>query len=521
MTMIAAFLFLLLSCAGIIPSTNGFIPQIKCSKAHCRISNQFRPLKMKATKGLEESSRRISQSKVSAVSIATMNELSAELQSSSFLEDFLVPVVCTACLITGNTVGASMLVLPELAAGPGMTITTCLFLTMYIINLISGLAIADIAIQQKEESGTEAPSSFKAFAESTLDNPLAPYIISLICISMNTLVLTFDNLRASQLGQEIFHIDPQVGSLVWAAMVAAIVGTQSAPNLSKASSVLVLVLFCTFGAILLPGLANVADPLSLFTSSLPWGSEGGSLLSADIFEQVGYAGPVILTSLVWQNITPTVVRVLGYDRTKTTSAILLGTILPVLMYIAWCISVLGGGVDMSSIGLDGPLLTIFSFVTVSGSCLGTATSMAEEFDTYLIPDKKSTIQKGAETVVLEKQQATQDSKESLFSPQAVAATMAVSLALGQFFSDDVTSLLKLAGSFGSPLLYGAIPVWMAYTQQNQRQQQTAESASQNSLVPGGYATLACLGLVSFGYVGTGIWQGMGQVVAPLTSTIAI
>ena len=526
-----------------VSSAQGFSPQqlqqcshskMTCRTSTCSYIQRPQRLEMQPMNTLEESSSsssargRLAQSKVSAVSIATATMDESLLASdddklgleSGFLQTFILPVIYSACMITGNTVGASMLVLPELASGLGMTVTTGVFVTMYLINLVSGLVIADIAIKQKEVSGEEAPSSFKAFAETTfVNNPIAPYLISLICICMNTCVLTFDNLRASQLSHNIFGVDSSIALVIWTTLFASIVSTQTATNISKASSALVLVLFATFGAILLPGLANVStDPVSLFTSSMPsW----DTTIETNLLGQIGYAGPVILTSLVWQNITPTIVRILDYDRTKTMSAIALGTIMPVMMYIAWCVAVLGGGIDMSSVGLDGPLLTIFSFVTVSGSCLGTATSMSEEFDTYLNKSKNEK----QDVAATNSEGEVVDGKDSVFSLQAVIATMGASIVLGQFFSEDITSLLKLAGSYGTPLLYGAIPVLMAYTQ-NQRQQQghgsvTVSSPLPPSLVPGGYATLACLGTISFGYVGSEILQEVGQVLTPIASAIAI
>ena len=59
-------------------------------------------------------------------------------------------VLTTALLVTGNTVGAGALVLPELAAKPGFAISTAMFSVAYLINLMSGLILAEVAIKQHE-----------------------------------------------------------------------------------------------------------------------------------------------------------------------------------------------------------------------------------------------------------------------------------------------------------------------------------------------------------------------------------
>ena len=76
-----------------------------------------------------------------------------------------------------------MLVLPDVAAGPGMGITSGILCIAYLFNLISGLAIAQVAIQQHDTSGSDVPSSFKEFSEATL--PSAANIVSGISVFCN------------------------------------------------------------------------------------------------------------------------------------------------------------------------------------------------------------------------------------------------------------------------------------------------------------------------------------------------
>jgi tyrosine-specific transport protein len=449
--------------------------------------------------GLDEAARSARRYMMSTISTEDVSmdfkQTSVErngVSETSFLQEFILPVLFSSLLITSNTVGAGMLVLPELAAGLGMGVATIVFMGLYVVNLVSGLLIAEVAIKQRESSGTDAPSSFKAFAEANLDYTKAADITAIISIARNALVLAFETGKFGQLGSEVLGIgDATTMSIVSAGIVASLVGTQSAPNLSRLASLLAVALFGSFAVIVLPGLTSLDDPLAVFMAP-------GQ--SADVMGSVMHAAPIILMSLIFQNIVPTVTRILDYDRTKIVTSLILGSLIPCLMYIAWCMAVLGGGVDTSAVGINGPLFTLFTAVTIAGSNLGCATSMAEEFETYLRPKAKDGKE---EAVTSSKETSLGGRKNDLFSAPAVLIPAVLAVALGHFFSEDLTELLKLAGAYGSPLLYGALPVMMALTQRQ-------KSVSVPNLVPGGLLSLGMVGMASTALIGSEIFESLGH-----------
>ena len=89
-------------------------------------------------------------------------------------------------------------------------------------------------------------------------------------------------------------------------------------------------------------------------------------------ESVLTAAPIFLTALQFQNVVPSLTKILKYDRSKTTAAILLGSFAPLVMYLAWCFAVLGNGIETSEATVAGPLFALFSASTLFGSSLGAA-----------------------------------------------------------------------------------------------------------------------------------------------------
>ena len=446
-------------------------------------------LKMKAVGGDDASTTTTTRhsNQLAAVSVLDSGWKETEKESSLFNADFMeasvFPVLSTAFLITGNTVGAGMLVLPELAEGPGMGMSTSIFITSFLINLVSGLIIAEVAINQHANSGNDVPSSFKDFAQVNLNSKSAATVISLISMFVNGLVMAFNTVKIGNMGADAFEgmLNSDIVSFAWVATCTAIVGSQSFSSLSRVASVLVTGLFASFAGILLPGLANMTtDPVALLSTP---GISSNTMASA------AELAPVVVMSLVYQNIVPTVTKLNDYDRTKTTVAIVLGSLFPLIMYLAWTFAVIGGGIN-SSAGLEGPLISTFFLTTIAGSSIGCIMSLAEEMESFLQPSNDTS------------------TEVDRFSFPSVAASVGISWIGAMCFENNLNDALKVAGAFGSPLLYGVLPVVMAFIQRQQNNQRAQQQLP--------IAALTTLGVASTGFVGNEIVQSAGNAISMLT-----
>jgi tyrosine-specific transport protein len=447
-------------------------------------------LRMQPSSKDDAAKRRIKSLKAVSIGDDWDTRDKSSLSNSNFLESSVMPVLSTSLMITGNTVGAGMLVLPELAAGPGMGVSTSLFVGAFLVNLLSGLLIAEVAINQHDSSGSDVSSSFKEFAEVSLNSHTAANVISGISVFVNALVLAFNTVKVGDVGAATLQgmLPSDVISMAWAVACVGLVGSQSFTSLSTITSLMVSGLFVSFAGLLLPGLANMpADPMTIFMAP-------GT--STDVFSSACQLAPIILMSLVYQNIVPTVTKMLNYDRTKTGVAISLGSFLPLGMYIAWAFAVVGGGVD-TSVGMGGPggpLMTMFSLTTIAGSSIGCVMSLSEEFDTYLKPKQE-------DSDVSSNNDKNHSEEDDKFSLPAVVASVGCAWGASQFFASDLNEALKVAGSFGSPLLYGVLPVVMAYTQREKISKAVPRTSMQLPTV-----SLGLLGVASTGFVGNELLQ---------------
>jgi tyrosine-specific transport protein len=427
--------------------------------------------------------------------------------------DTIQPVLTASLLITGNTVGAGCLAMPELVQGPGLLPCSVLLVVSYLLNLMSGLLLAEIAIRQ-QQAEQPVSSSFQELAMSTLQSPLASKTISALSLLVNCCVLVYNFGQVGFMGSVLAG---QESVALWAASAwglgqMALLATQSTKALSEVASGFVLLLFASFGALLAPKLYAFdldATAAQLWQPGLdhePWAAS------------LPYVAPVLLMATVYQNIVPTIAKLLDFDRAKTFFSITVGSFIPLVMYLVWCLacssSLNGTGMDWSIMGFshgwEGIILAIFSLATLVGSSLSTGMSVAEEVDDFLQPVFR------ALTSPPDREETPAASTLDVPSPlAAVAASVGPLWVAFGMSSHSVTDALSFAGLFGTPILYGAIPILMAWRQgQNAKEadaipQWTALTLEEPSPRRSSWAPafgLGLLGVTSSGFFGEEIWS---------------
>jgi len=394
-------------------------------------------------------------------------------------------VLSASLLITGNTVGSSMFVLPDAVGGVGLMNGSALFIGLYLYNLISGFLLADVAIKLHESSECEVPASFKDFADAAMKSEAAGNAIGAASLLINSCFLAFGISHAGHLVANTlpgFGLEPTMVAAGFATILAIASFTQTNHGLEKIANVAVMVLFSSFASLLLPSLANVADPMGTLLAPGTNPEGFGPAASAAI--------PLILSSLTYQNIVPSITKLLDFDRTKSSVAIALGSFLPVAVYIAWCFAALGGGLDNSTTsGAGGAAFTAFSASALIGSCVACIMSLAEEYESIISSAFSS-----------DQYCSVKDKFSIPAVTMAVAPPAAVVLATG---CSDLTCALHFCGAFVTPFLYGLLPIMLFQT----ITKKDGEIASSPSLM----STILAGGAV--GFIGQEIIHDISQMIA--------
>ncbi len=392
-----------------------------------------------------------------------------------------------------------------------------------------------MAIKQYETSACDVPSSFKEFADVNFNSVQAGTAVAMISMFVNTCVLSFDFVRGGELvsqndllstgmtsllGGDAFNT--AIASTIEVLGIVTLVGTQSSDVLSKIASICCMTLFVSFAGLVLPGLSSIHDPLSTFMTpgTTPIGSP-------DFIASVANFAPIVLTTLIYQNIVPTVTKMLNYDRKQVPAAIALGSFIPMLMYIAFCFTVIGGtSSGAAAMGSGGLFLAGIKISSLVGSAMAGTMSIAQELDKFLatkedLPAAGNFLFQSDEKADLleinsEEECLTDGGKPTTLNLSTVSLSVIPPLLAGIFLSggEGFVGALSLSGSYFTPILYGVIPVLLSLNQQgilndNPMEQQQNDS---KTIVPGGELSLGALGVGAVTLISSHFIRDVGSLL---------
>eukprot|EP00816_Leptocylindrus_hargravesii_P004405 CAMPEP_0196814974 /NCGR_PEP_ID=MMETSP1362-20130617/47147_1 /TAXON_ID=163516 /ORGANISM="Leptocylindrus danicus, Strain CCMP1856" /LENGTH=518 /DNA_ID=CAMNT_0042191785 /DNA_START=118 /DNA_END=1674 /DNA_ORIENTATION=+ len=453
--------------------------------------------------------------------ISAVVEVDRGTTTSTWMEDVVMPIISTSLLITANTVGAGTMILPDVAAGPGFAAMVAAFVGVWVMNLISSLLISDIAIQQYESSGCQSsavPSSFKEFADETMGST-AGNIMSAISLFTNMCVLAFaimtsgevvhgvlDSMdlsgtsSASSVAGLLASSNSSAIAATFAAIIALLSMTLPSGMLSNVSSACATVLFASFAAVVLPGMYHIGDPMPALANMNIAGTAGVDNAN-DLLSSLKAVLPIIITISTYQNITPTVTKLLNFDRFQVLAATVIGSGIPVCMYVMWMyVNMASGSVDMN-MNAASSMINAFMASSLVGSSIACTISIAEEFESLLLMLSDND---DSDTNVSSDTQALPSNQ--ILSVPSVLMSVIPCLVAGLLFAEEggFNAALDVAGKYGSTVLYGLFPValGLAHQQQQKGDQSSSNVKKSESLVPGGVAPMAMLGAATMFYMGS-------------------
>ena len=317
-----------------------------------------------------------------------------------------------------------------------------------------------MAINLHETSDCEVPSSFKDFADCAMKDKTAGNAIGAASLLMNSCFLSYGMVQVGSFVSQTLlpglNLDPTSMVAAYSILLGVAFCTQKNDGIENIANAAVMVLFSSFAALLLPSLVNVQSPMDTFVAEGTHPEHLASAISATI--------PLIVSTMIYQNIVPSVVKMLEFDRTKSTIAIALGSFVPMIMYMAWCFAVLGGGLDNSlASGAGGAMFAAFTASSFLGSSIGCVMSLAEEYESIIT----STSQEEDASCKLDGGFSVPAVVMSVLPPAAVALTVSNG-GDGAF-----TAPLHLSGAVIAPFLYGLLPILLLQSIRSETKGQNA------------------------------------------------
>ncbi|KAI8100449.1 hypothetical protein M9435_006933 [Picochlorum sp. BPE23] len=376
-------------------------------------------------------------------------------------------------LIIGSTIGAGILALPDITQDAGFVPSTTGLVGVWAFLVGQALLLAEVNINlmeiqaEEEEDATLSSSSsdtiltLRTMAEKTLGKGVGK-VATGIYLSLSYCLLVAYLTKVGEIFSFASDGKLQSGTMVDVFALGSLGmfmfgGPMFADKLNQG---LTSVLVALFMSILALGMAHTNLDV-LF---------GGD--SVQSFQAVGPAIPIMFLSLVYHDLIPLICSYLGGDRKRTQQALVLGSLVPLAMFISWEAVTLSffkeynasgihsavytsGHIDpvnlmISASGspLIGSLVQGFSFVAIATSFLGTTMGVSE------------TIRSEASEFDTDDEQKLSD---DVLRNVGLTATLIPPLLFTT--SGDPKAfiqVLSVAGGYGMTLLYGIFPPLMAW-----------------------------------------------------------
>lgn len=422
-------------------------------------------------------------------------------------------------LIIGSTIGAGILALPDITQEAGFVDSSVGLVGVWAFLVCQALLLAEVNVNlamDDNQSGDTTMTTLRAMADCTLGKG-ASRVTTCVYLSLSYCLLVAYLTKVGEIFSFASNGSMPTDTIVIEFTLASLClfGIGGPVVTDKLNQGLTSILVAVFVSILVLGLAGTHVEM-LFHS----GNDPVSSLHA-----LGPAIPIMFLSLVYHDLIPLICSYLGGDRRKIRQALVLGSLVPLCMFISWegvSLSFFAnqqttipyhGHVDPVNLLISesgNPLLGVlvqgFSFTAIATSFLGTTMGVSEtifsEFHTVFdAMDASPQEEEEEEEIEIELEETKQDDDSfggsiDLFSVRQVALGLTLVPPLLFTTNGDpkaFINVLSIAGGYGMTLLYGIFPPMMAYMYRKEKQH-----ARGASLLPGGDAALLVLFVIGMG-----------------------
>lgn len=428
----------------------------------------------------------------------------------------LSAVIGGAGLVTGSTVGAGILALPAVTHSTGFGPTSSLLLGCWLVLQLEALLIVEVnlwchnRVKNQQPDDTPVPPLLLAdMARITLGS-IPEALTSSVYLTMSfTLLLAYiakaGDIFDSAVIQSTSVEACMIGPLLFTVPLATTFIKGGTGALEKTNRNLTGAMLVLFAAVVGWGFHNV-----------PW--ELSPLSHADASD-VAPILPIMFLSLVYHDLIPVVCHYLGFKRGRILLAVLLGSVVPLGMFLAFeavCLGLVpytpGVSVDplevlISSQGpIAGTAVAVFSLAALATSAIGTTLSLTSFITTKLesltsinqlsikLPQFPGISPGSLMSKVTQPPVAKSAESESWPAPTpahvcAVLLTLTPPTIASMSGTDIFMTATHLAGAYGMTALYGLLPPVLAWSV---RRKADVEGTQGNQLLPGGEPILAGL-----------------------------
>jgi tyrosine-specific transport protein len=366
-------------------------------------------------------------------------------------------------------VGAGILALPFETSAAGFSAAAPALVGAWSYSVATGLLLAEVTLAAGVAEEDAPPASLLSLARRSLGDAGANAAGAAYLLLHYGLLVAYEDKAADVLSRSVPGLSEPAAAAAFTAALGALCAFASPAALDAANGAMLAALVAVFGALLLAAAPGVRLEA---LAQANWGAIPPAL-------------PVIALAFVYHNVVPRVCASCGGHAPSVRTAIVAGTALPLVMFVAWEGVALGGAPAGGATSAD-PLqylaappaaVDAFSLLAVATSYVGFVLGLSDFFaDALAQTDTSASLSPAA--------RKTAPLLLTLLPPLAAAVT----------YPDAFFAALEFAAIYGVMSLFGVLPGAMALSER-------ARAAASGMLpppmiVPGGDAAAAALSVAA-------------------------
>ncbi|BFG30207.1 hypothetical protein CerSpe_164810 [Prunus speciosa] len=365
-------------------------------------------------------------------------------------------------LVAGTTIGAGILAIPAVTQESGFLASAITCILCWIYMVVTGLLIAEVNVNTMCQLGSGGVS-LVSMAMRTVGS-VGVQIVCWSYIFIHYALLVAYVARSSEIMSNFLGIPLWESATIFSLLLGGICYFGSQRFVGAVNGVLVFGIIISFAAL-----------VAVASGYLQW----DVLLKAN-FQAVPMSIPIIVLSFVYQNVVPVLCTNLEGDLSKVRTAIVLGTSIPLVLFLVWNAVILGTItiVEMSSDKIMDPLQQLLSTNEVVGP-------IVEVFSLFAIATSYIGFVLGLSDFLSDLLKLPAGQSRSL----PYAMTLVPPIVLSLLDPEIFFKALDFAGTYGVLVLFGILPAAMSWSDRYSSSS-PAMKLPVPQLVPGGRLTLS-------------------------------
>lgn len=227
-------------------------------------------------------------------------------------------------LVSGTAVGAGILAIPSVSLKPGFVPSFFTLSGAWVLMAGTGFLIAEVACNIAKRDTTTTDFGLISITERLYGKYSAQILGILYMLFHYTLLIAYIA-EAGGILSAVTHMPQLLGPILFTLIMGSVIAFGTAQLTDMINNVLFILVVLSF----------------LGLVSLGVGSVNVSNLTFQNYSEVGHAVPILLVALVFHNIVPTICANLKYHKVSIYIALLVGSGIPLLMFVLWNLVILG------------------------------------------------------------------------------------------------------------------------------------------------------------------------------------